>query len=75
MGRFIEHTTVYGTDLSDDESAEAMTKIVVNLPAEVIIQGVSRIHEEFTKFFYANYFKESLEEKDCPLAVQHGIHG
>ncbi len=27
MGKFIEHTSIYGTDLSDDENAESMMKI------------------------------------------------
>ncbi len=45
----------------------------VSLPAEVITQVVSTIHEEYAKFFYAEYFKEPLEEKDSPLAVLHGI--
>jgi hypothetical protein len=63
MGKFIEHTSMYGTDLSDDEDAEAMMKMFVNLLAEVITQGVSKIYEKFAKFFYAEYFKESLEER------------
>ncbi len=50
MGRFIEHTSIYGTEISDDENAEAM-KLFVNLQAEVITQGISRIHGEFAKFF------------------------
>jgi hypothetical protein len=45
----------------------------VNLLAEVITQGASRIHEEFAKFFYAEYCKESLKEKDSSLAALHGI--
>ncbi len=77
MGRFIEHTSVCGTDRSEDENhdAEAMMKMFVNLQVEVITQAESRIHhdEEFAKFFCAEYFKESLEEKDSPLAVLHRI--
>ncbi len=57
----------------DDENAEAMMKRFVNLPAQVITQSVSRIHEEFAKCFYAEYFKDSLAEKDCLLAQLHGI--
>ncbi len=72
IGKFIEHTSLYGTDLSDDESEESIMKFV-NLPAEVITQGVSTIHEEFAKFFNAEYFEETLEEKDSPLAVLRGI--
>jgi hypothetical protein len=47
----------------------------VSLPAEVFTQGVSKIHEEFPKFFCAEYFEETLEleEKDSPLAPLHGI--
>ncbi len=48
-------------------------KIFVNLPAEFITQGVSKIHEEFAKFFCAEYFEGTLEEKDSPLAALHGI--
>ncbi len=73
MGKTIEYTSLYGTDLSDDENAESMLKMLVGLPAEVIIQGVSKIHEEFSKLFCAEYFKGTLEEKDSPLAPLHGI--
>ncbi len=44
----------------------------LNLSAEVIPQGVSKIHEGFSKFFYADYFKDSLGVKDSPLAAVHG---
>jgi hypothetical protein len=54
LGRFIEHASIHGTELSYDENAEAMMKTFVNLPAEVITQAVSRIHEEFSKCFRAN---------------------
>ncbi len=50
-------------------SMQYMMKMFVNLPAEIITQGVSELHEEFSKFFYAEYFKDSLEEKDSPLAA------
>ncbi len=46
MGKLIEHTSIHGTDLSDDGNAEAMMKMPVNLPAVVITHGVSKIHEE-----------------------------
>ncbi len=71
MGEFIERTSIYGTDLSDDENAESMMKMFVNLPSEVITpsHGVSKIHEEFSKFFYAEYFEGTLEEKESPLAA------
>ncbi len=52
VGKFIEHTSIHRADLSDDKNAEAMMKMFVNLPAEVITQGVSRIHREFIKIFY-----------------------
>jgi hypothetical protein len=57
----------------DDENAESILKMFVGLPAEVITQGVSKIHEEFSKFFCAEYFEETLEEKVSPLAPLHGI--
>ncbi len=36
MGKTIQHTSLYETDLSDDENAESMQKMFVGLPAEVI---------------------------------------
>ncbi len=50
MGKSIEHKSIYGFDLSDDENSEAMMKMLANLQAEVITQGVSMIHAEFAKF-------------------------
>jgi hypothetical protein len=50
-----------------------MMRMFVGLPAEVITQGVSKIDEEFSNFFCAEYFEEVLEEKDSPLAPLHGI--
>ncbi len=44
IGKMIEHTSLCGTDLSDDENAESMMKTFL------ITQSVSRIHEEFSKF-------------------------
>ncbi len=73
MGKSIEHTSLYGADFSDDENAESMMKIFACLPDEDITQGVSKIIEEFSKFFCAEYFEETLEEKDSPLAPLHGI--
>jgi hypothetical protein len=64
---------MYGTDLSDNENAEFIVRMFVNLLAELITQGVSKIHEEFSKFFCADYFKDSLEEIDSPLAALHVI--
>jgi hypothetical protein len=47
---------MYGADLSDEENAENMYQMFVNLPAEVITQGVSMKHVEFSKFFRAEFF-------------------
>jgi hypothetical protein len=57
---------MFGTDFSDAENAESMMRMFVGLPAEVITQGVtvSRTHEEFSRFFCAEYFEEDSEEKD-----------
>ncbi len=38
-------------------------KMFVNLPAEVITQSVSKIHEEFAKFCCAEYFEGTLKRK------------
>ncbi len=51
MGETIEYTSLYGTDLSGNENAESMLKMLVGLPAEVITQGLSKIHEEFSNLF------------------------
>ncbi len=51
---------MYGTDLSNEENAENMYQMFVNLPAEVITQGVSMIHAEFSKFFRAEYLNGEL---------------
>jgi hypothetical protein len=72
MGKTIEHASLNGTDVSDEENAESMMKIFVGLPAEVITQSVSKIHEEFSKFC-ADYSEGTIEEKDSPLATLHGI--
>ena len=73
MDRFIEQTSIYGFVLSDDENANSMTKMFVKLHAEVITQVSRCIHEEISNFFHAEYFEETLEEKDSPLAALHGI--
>ncbi len=57
-GKALDHVTMYGTDISDEENAENMYQMFVNLPAEVITKGVSKIHEEFSKFFRAEYFND-----------------
>ncbi len=46
MGKTIEFTSVYGTDFFDDENAESMLRMFVGQPAEVITQGISKIHAE-----------------------------
>jgi hypothetical protein len=62
-GKALDHVSMYGTDLSDEENADNMYQMFVNLPAEVITQGLSMIHAEFTKFFRAEYFNgESIEQ-------------
>jgi hypothetical protein len=71
MGKTIECTLLYGADHSDDENAESILKVFLGLPAEVIIQGKSKIHEEFSKFLCSEDFEETLEEKDGPLAPLH----
>ncbi len=43
-----------------------------NLPAEVITQGVSMIHAEFSKFFRAEYFLANRINKGS-LALLRGI--
>jgi hypothetical protein len=50
-GEALDHVSMYGTDLSGDENTENMYLMFVNLPAEVITQGMSMIHGEFSKFF------------------------
>ncbi len=47
-GQALDHVSMYGTDLSDEDHAETMCQMVVNLPAKVITQGVFMIHAEFT---------------------------
>ena len=43
-GKALDHVSMYGTDLSGDENTENMYRMFVNLPAEVITQGMSMIH-------------------------------
>jgi hypothetical protein len=63
-GKALDHASMYGTDLSDEENAENMFPMfIVGLPAEVITQGVSKIHEEFSKFFRAEYFDDESDNK------------
>ncbi len=43
-GKALDHLSMYGADLSDEENTENMYRMFVNLPAEVITQGMSMIH-------------------------------
>jgi hypothetical protein len=67
-GKALDHASMYGTDLSDEENGEPMMRMFVGLPAEVIIQGLSKIHEEFSKFFCVQYFDNESDKKGGPLA-------
>ncbi len=72
-GRALDHVSMYGTDLSDEENAENMYQMFLNLPAEVITQGVSMIHVEFSKFFRAEYFNGESNKRGGSLALMLGI--
>jgi hypothetical protein len=72
-GKALDHVSMYGTDLSDEDYSENMYQMFLNLPAEVITQGVSMIHAEFTKFFRAEYFKDESIEQDGSLAKMRWI--
>ncbi len=72
-GKELDHVSMYGTDLSDEENAENMYQMFVNLPAEVITQGVSMIHAEFSKFFRAEYFNDESAKQGGSLALMRGI--
>ena len=65
--------SIYGTDCSDEENAENMYQMFMNLPAEVITQGVSMIHAEFSKFFHAEYFNGESTKQGGSLALMRGI--
>jgi hypothetical protein len=62
-----------GTHLSGDENTENMYRMFVNLPAEVITQGVSMIHSGFSKFFRAEYFNGEATKRGGSLALLRGI--
>ncbi len=72
-GKALDHVLTYGTDLSDEENAENMYQVFVNLPTEVITQEVSKIHEEFSKFFHAEYLDDESNKKCGPFALLRGI--
>ncbi len=71
----LDHVSMYETDLSDEKNAENMYWMFVNLPVEVITQGVSMIHHdaEFSKFFCAEYFNDESTEQGGSLAKMRGI--
>ncbi len=72
-GKAFDHVSMYEADLSDEENAENIYQMFVNLPAEVITQGVSMIHVEFSKFFRAEYFNGESTKQDGSLALLCGI--
>ncbi len=51
MGKTMDYTPSYGTDLSNDENAESILKMLIGLPTEFITQGESKIHKEVSKTF------------------------
>jgi hypothetical protein len=62
-GFLLDHVSMYGTDLSGDENTENTHQMFVNLPAQVITQGISMIHVEFSKFFRTEYFNGESNKK------------
>ena len=72
-GKALDHVSMYRTDLSDEENAKNMYQMFVNLPAEVITQGVSMIHVEFSKFFRAEYFNGESTQRGGSLPLLRGI--
>jgi hypothetical protein len=69
----LDHASMYRTDLLDEKNAETMYRMFVSLPAVVITQGVSKIHEELSKFIRAEYFDDESNNKGGPLALLRGI--
>jgi hypothetical protein len=72
-GKVLDHASMYGTDLSNEENAGSMMRMFLGLPAEIITQGVSKTHEESSKFFCAEYFDNKSDNKGGPLALLRGI--
>ena len=72
-GKAPDHVSMYGTDLSDEENTENMYRMFVNLAAEVITQGVSMIHGEFSEFFRTEYFNGESNKTGGILAILRGI--
>ncbi len=62
-----------GKSWKDQENAENMYQMLMNLLAEVITQGVSMIHVEFSKFFRAEYFNGESNKRGWSLALLRGI--
>ncbi len=69
----VKRLIIHQCDLSEEENAENMHQMFVNLPAEVITQGVSMIHAEFSKFFRAEYFNGESTRQSGSLALMCGI--
>ncbi len=69
----LDHVSIYGTDLSDEENTENMYRMFVNLLAEVITQGVSMIHGEFSKFCRAEFFNGESNNQGGSLALLRGV--
>ncbi len=63
------------TDLSDEKNTENMYQMFVNLPAEVITQGVSIIHGDYFKFFRTKYFNGESNKQGGTLALFKFIAG
>ncbi len=72
-GKALDHVSMYGNDISDEEYTENMYRMFMNLPAEVITQGVSMIHGEFSNFFRTEYFNGESNKQGGPLALLRGI--
>jgi hypothetical protein len=72
-GKVLDHVSMYGTGLSDEEKTENMYRMCVILPAEVIAQGVSMIHGEFSEFVPTEYFNGESNKQGGPLALLRGI--
>jgi hypothetical protein len=72
-GKALDHESMYGTDLSEEENTENMYRMFVKLLAEVITQGMSMRHGEFSKFFRTEYFNGESNKQSGPLAILRGI--
>jgi hypothetical protein len=72
-GKALDHVSMYGTDFSDEENADYMYKMFVNLLAEVITQGVSMIHREHKILSRRKYLEGKSNNKGGPLVLLRGI--